>query len=88
MMNKLQFHPYKIQINYKLIPRDEPIRVNFCNTVWHDRKDSNVRFCLLMSDEVKFHLYTIVNKQNTRYWAHTNSTEIVQKPLHSPKKTV
>lgn len=43
---------------------------------------------LWMSDEAHFHLTGYVNKQNMRYWAQTNPTELHQRPLHSAKVTV
>jgi hypothetical protein len=40
------------------------------------------------SDEAHFHLSGTVNKQNFRYWSHSNPWELHQRPLHSPKVTV
>lgn len=38
-----------------------------------------------MSDEAHFHFSGFVNKQNFRYWAQDNPTELHQRPLHNNK---
>ena len=43
---------------------------------------------LWCSDEVHFHLFGTVNKQNFRYWAENNPRDLNQRPLHSPRITV
>lgn len=41
----------------------------------------------MSSDEAHFHLWGTVNKQNFRSWSESNSRELHQRPLHSPKVT-
>ncbi|KAJ4443796.1 hypothetical protein ANN_05576 [Periplaneta americana] len=40
------------------------------------------------TDEIHFHLFKSVNKQNFQYWAEENPKEINMRPLHSERVTV
>lgn len=86
ILHDLNFHPYKIAVVQMLKPQDITRRILFCNTM-KKILDDDPDIQLFMSDEAHFHLNGEVNKQNCRYWAQNNPSELHQQPLHSEKVT-
>lgn len=89
LVEDLQYHPYKLQIVQELKPNDHLMRRQFCERILEKiNEDDEFVNNLWMSDEAHFHLNGFVNKQNFRYWAEGNPTQLHQRPLHSKKVTV
>lgn len=89
LVQDLKCHPYKLQIVQELKPNDHVMRQQFCELMLQKlNEDEGFINKLWMSDEAHFHLSGFVNKQNFRYWAQENPTELHQRPLHSKKVTV
>lgn len=89
LVQDLKCHPYKLQIVQELKPNDHVMRQQFCECMLQKiNEDEEFTNKLWMSDEAHFHLSGFVNKQNFRYWAQENPTELHQRPLHSNKVTV
>lgn len=83
----LGFHPYKLAIVQQIQPGDYAQRMNFAREM-EALIDQNENLILFMSDEAHFHLNSMVNQQNCRYWANENPQQVHKRPLHSPKVTV
>jgi len=85
----LMMFPYKIQLAQKLLPRDEPQRLQYANRLIL-LSTENPKFLnnLIMSDEAHFHLNGFVNKQNCRIWGTENPRALHQRQLHPVRCTV
>jgi len=82
----LHFHPYKIPVVRKLEEGDAAKRLVFSQQMLDlMNRNKEVLNNLIKSDEERFHLTGLVNKQNCRYWSDRHPRGLVQKPLHSSK---
>jgi hypothetical protein len=68
----LKFHPFKIQVVQKHLPRDLKKRSEYYRKLLQMIKRAPQLLDHLMSDEAHFHLNGTVNKQNFRYWSAEN----------------
>lgn len=85
----LHMFPYKVQITQRLLPTDEPRRLEYGKSVVRMAQvDSEFWNQILFTDEAHFHLSGGVNKQNCRFWGTDNPHIIHEKPLHDQKVTV
>ena len=82
----LHFHPYKLQIVHELNAAHKALHVRCCQQMVHTH--ANLGRFLIMSDEAIFSVNGSVNKQNCRYWAPTNPSQLHKRPLHSPQVVV
>lgn len=89
ILHEIPYHPYKIEVFFKLKSIDYEARVSFCNRVL-TLIDQDHTFIenLWMSDEAHFHTEGYVNKQNLRMWGSQPPTTFIEKPLHSNYVTV
>jgi hypothetical protein len=70
ILEKEKFHPYKLQILYRLTENDPDRRLEMCE--WFLRQiseDENFLEGVMFSDEANFYVSGEVNKQNFRYWS-------------------
>lgn len=72
-------YPYHIQRVQALLPRDFPLRINFCQ--WYlnrlaDDPDSDCK--ILFTDEANFSRTSIINFHNNHIWAQENPHGIVE----------
>lgn len=72
-------YPYHIQRVQALLPRDFPLRINFC-TWYRNRLAANPRFdcVILFTDEASFSRNSIMNFHNNHVWADENPHAIVE----------
>ena len=73
MTKKLNYHPFKVIHRHKLLPRDLPRRLQFCN--WLRLRTDEEMGQLLVSDEANFQLNGNVNTQNTRRYAELKTSD-------------
>ena len=66
-------HPFHVQRVQALIPRDYPLRVNFCEWLLHQHHlNPNFTMNILVTDEAIFTRNGIHNFHNTHYWSLEN----------------
>ncbi|CAK9802718.1 Histone-lysine N-methyltransferase SETMAR [Anthophora quadrimaculata] len=88
LKNKLNFHPYKVQIVQSLKENNYALRETFSRTMLERFRTARTLGNILFTDEAHFHIDGCVNKQNMRYWSLDNPRERHQKRLHCSKPTV
>lgn len=72
-------YPYHIQRVQALLPRDFPLRINFCQ--WYLNRlavDPNFDCKILFTDEANFSRNSIINFHNNHIWAEENPHGIVE----------
>jgi len=85
----LGLYPYKLQVTQRLYRGDKAKRWQFCKWLLETcDKDSAFLTSLLMSDEAKFSLNGMVNKQNCRIWSSEQPHVMQQAVLYPPTITV
>lgn len=66
-------YPFHVQRVQALLPRDLPVRVNFCEFLLHQHQlNPNFTMNILVTDEAIFTRNGIHNFRNTHYWALEN----------------
>ena len=87
ILNRINFHPYKVHLVQELNGDDPDCRVEFCE-IMMDRIDRYPLFLYntVFSDEATFTLKSEVNRQNCRYWSDTNPDWMLESHTQYPQK--
>lgn len=72
-LKQAKFHPYKMQITFRILEIDYQTRMDFCNLFLERMNAGEISSeTVLWSDESLFYLNGVHNKQNYRYWCQQN----------------